>query len=380
MKNKLFNLIVRATAVATVASSLAMVMPARGADLETMSDTMTRLEITTAADHDVRFVIANVLGAVGDEIAISFDTDFNTAAIVFGDVDLAYDADGTCVTFSNELTIATAAGDNAWGAAMAADVLTLTHPTNAANGDIPADRCVQVQIGTNAAGGSNQIANPGTVQTSLIEIVTVSDATGDAGSLAVSIVDDDQVTVTANVDPTLTFDIDTSTTTSANTDAEYTVDFGTLSTTGVFSGTGLVNYIMFDLSTNATSGAIVTIQNANGTSGMVSTSSSETIANANTTAQSGVENYGWCVEYEGETSGADFNAAGAYESGTCAQALSDTTEALSTSAANLFETGPTAGPVNAGRGVLSGSAVISVLTEAHDDYTDTLTFIATATF
>ncbi|MBU0625091.1 hypothetical protein KKF05_01980, partial [Patescibacteria group bacterium] len=111
--------------------------------------------------------------------------------------------------------------------------------------------------------------------------------------------------------------------------------------------------------------------------GMVSTSSSETIDNANTTAQSGVENYGWCVEYESESSGDDFSAQGVYANGTCTQALGDTTEALSTATVNLFAV---TAPVAAARGVLSGSAVISVLTEAHDDYTDTLTFIATATF
>jgi len=202
----------------------------------------------------------------------------------------------------------------------------------------------------------------------------------DNGSGAVSIVDDDQVTVTSNVDPSLQFDIDTSTTTSADTAAPYTVDFGTLdvSQTNV-SGEATINYIMVDLSTNATSGAIVTIENANGASGLVSTSTpSDTVANAAGTMATGTENYGFCVQYTNQTLGQSFSKAGNYTSGTCAdQADGNAVKGLSTSAANIFSV---SGPVSGGRAVISGSAAIDSLTPAHDDYTDTLKFIATATF
>jgi hypothetical protein len=374
MKNKLFNLVVRATAVATVASSLAMVAPARGANLESVSDTLSRLKINTSANHAIEFVIATALGDTSDAIVITFPASFDTSTIVFGDVDLAYSDSSACSQFPNELTLAGSAGDNAWGADMTSDVLILTHPTNGANGDIAANRCVEVQIGTNASGGSNQIIN-GSSGAQEITITTAADS----GILEVYLVDDDQVTVSAVVDQELTFDIDTSTSSGADTAAPYTVDFGTLTTSGRFSGTGNVEYIMFDLDTNGTQGAVITILNANGTSGMVSASEpTESIANSTGSMSSGVENYGWCVLSVTQTSGATLTRAGGYSSYTCNGALADTTEALSSTTPETFLT--VSGPVAGARGVLSGSAATSVLTEAHDDYSDTLTFVATATF
>jgi len=50
---------------------------------------------------------------------------------------------------------------------------------------------------------------------------------------------------------------------------------------------------------------------------------------------------------------------------------------LTASAANIF-TVP--GAVSDARAVISGSATVDSLTEAHDDYADTLTLIATSTF
>jgi hypothetical protein len=202
----------------------------------------------------------------------------------------------------------------------------------------------------------------------------------DNGSGAVAIVDDDQVTVTSNVDPILQFDIDTSTATSADTTAPYRVDFGTLDSTQTnVSGEADINYIMIDLSTNATSGAVVTLRNDNGTQGLVSASSpGDVIANAAGTMVTGTENYGFCVQATSEALGESFEKAGSYATGTCAdQADGNYVQALSVSDAPILSA---SGPIFEGRAVISGSAAASILSEAHDDYMDTLTFIATATF
>ncbi|MBU1915865.1 hypothetical protein KKC47_01920, partial [Patescibacteria group bacterium] len=208
---------------------------------------------------------------------------------------------------------------------------------------------------------------------------TISWVNDDPGYAMVYIVDSDQVSITSNVDPTLTFDIDTSTSTAADTSAPYSVAFGTLdvATTNV-SGEGSINYILIDLDTNATQGAVVTIQNANGSSGLVSASSSDTVASLTNSMSTGNENYGFCVQSVSQSSGGTLAKAGDYTSGTCTdQADTNAVKGLSTTASNILSV---SGPVAGGRAVVSGSAAISVLTEAHDDYTDTLTFVATSTF
>jgi tRNA A37 threonylcarbamoyladenosine modification protein TsaB len=201
----------------------------------------------------------------------------------------------------------------------------------------------------------------------------------DPGRAVVYILDSDQVTITSNVDPVLTFDIDTSTSTSAETSSPYTVDFGTLSPDATnVSGEGLINYILLDLDTNATGGAVVTIGNVNGASGLISTSSlDDTVDSATDNMATGIENYGFCVQQVSQTLGT-LAKSGNYTSGTCADtADGNAVKGLSTSAASIiFSEGPIAG----GRAIISGSAAISTLTEAHDDYTDALIFVASAIF
>ncbi len=204
----------------------------------------------------------------------------------------------------------------------------------------------------------------------------------DNGSGAVYIMDDDQVTVLSDVDPILHFDIDTSTNnaTTVETAAPYGVDFGTLdaSETNV-SGEAGINYIMLDLDTNATHGAIITVRNANGTAGLVSASTpTDSIANAAAAMASGSENYGFCVQAAATELGEAIYADGDYSTGTCAdQADGNDVEELTTADKLIFTVD---GPTYQSRTTMSGSASIDVLTEAHDDYQDVLTFIATSTF
>ncbi|MFH0853700.1 MAG: hypothetical protein V1853_04830, partial [bacterium] len=92
-----------------------------------------------------------------------------------------------------------------WGYNLTSDVITLTPPTNAADGEITAGRCVQIQIGTIAAGpGVNLITNPNDTSTHVIEIAGVF---GDTGKFALDFVADDSVEVTASVDASITFAI-----------------------------------------------------------------------------------------------------------------------------------------------------------------------------
>ncbi len=227
--------------------------------------------------------------------------------------------------------------------------------------------------GTIVFAGIN-VTNP--VTPGLYKISWVNDDPGEGG---VAIVDDDQVTVSADVAATITFDIDAAVT-DTDTDSPYTVGLGAVPTSSVrVSGTtDSVPFIWLELSTNATSGAVVTVRNANGASGLVSASEpSDTIANAAGAMSAGTEKYGLCVA--AATAGVGtLSKAGDYATGTCAgNSETNDVENLTTSAASIVSA---SAPVSAAQAQIAVQAAAGPVTEAHNDYSDTLTFVATGTF
>ena len=182
----------------------------------------------------------------------------------------------------------------------------------------------------------------------------------------------------ANEPQTLTFDIDTGVADGEN-EGPHSVALGTITTTDtrVSGTTDTIKMIIAEADTNASGGVVVTVRNANGINGLISTSvSGDNIASADATMADGTENYGLCVITAGLTG---FTIAGDYNGNTCAtnsetnvvEALSSTGEAILNSAGD---------PLEGGHAEISVNAAISGTTDAHGDYTDTLTFIATATF
>ena len=131
------------------------------------------------------------------------------------------------------------------------------------------------------------MVNPSSVG-SYQEIITINSANSEEGTIQIPFVDSDQVNITGFITSTMMFDLDTATDNSdcasdgtgachiyggANgiDGTNYTVDLGELahgavnrsgdSTTHATGGgnkTGEINYIYFDLSTNAASGAVIT--------------------------------------------------------------------------------------------------------------------------
>lgn len=133
-----------------------------------------------------------------------------------------------------------------------------------------------------------------------------------------------------------------------------------------------------DLDTNAGGGAIITVQNANGASGLVSTSTpaDDIDTTDNTAVTAGTENYGLCVVTF--TGGLDDE--GGYNGDTCA-ANSATNVVQSMSAVTpetIFDTD--GAPIAGGRGSIAVNASVAVSQASHNDYTDAITFLATATF
>ena len=182
----------------------------------------------------------------------------------------------------------------------------------------------------------------------------------------------------AEVAQTITFDLDTSVA-DAETDPPYTVPLGTITTTDtrVSGTTDSINMIIIEGETNASGGMVVTVRNANGANGMISTSvPADNINSADGDMIDGIENYGLCVITAGLVG---FSIDAAYTSTDCVtNSETNDIEALTTTGESILNS--VGDPLVAGHAEISVNAAISNVTPAHSDYTDTLTFIATGTF
>lgn len=356
MQNKIMKFGAKVTAAATMLAMFASVSPALAATSSAtdMSDVMTR---QAAAANDVGHHIKLTLGgALSDGDVVSFqvgngggnDLDFSGTLTGFA-------SSGTCVV--DTLT------GNATG------LLTVTVNNG---GDCATSDTIEFLF---TGGADNNGADAGS------HSVTISSTGGTdhvSGTFAINISDDDQVTVTATVDPTITFDLDTATS-NTDTNAPYTVDLGALTVGAANVSGATINSIWTDLETNATGGAVVTVVNANDTNGLVSLSSSDNIPATGGTIAAGTANYGLCVASATQGSGT-YQAAGSYAAPTCvADTAGNTVVALSSSTPDpILNTA--GGPVTAGRSQILVNAAISTSTTAHNDYQDVLTFVATGTF
>jgi hypothetical protein len=347
--------------------------------LTSLSDVMSREEASTASNHEIKFVTPTGGGvAAGESISLTFSADFTgVASLDFGDADFAIGDSNNCTTANfSEQTLAGTPSGATWGLTTSGSVVTLLSGT----GTVTADRCVRFELGTNAAtggAGDTQISNGAADDD---DTITVGGTFGDTGTITVDIIDSDQVTTTATVNQSLTFDLDTSVA-DGETSSPYSVAFGTVTVTDtrVSGTTDSINMIIAEVDTNATGGAVVTVRNANGANGMVSTSvPADNIGSADGTMADGTENYGLCVISVTQTSGA-LSKASPYNSGTCAtNSETNDIQGLTTTGENILNTG--AAPIAGGHAEISANAAVSGVTVAHSDYTDTLTFIATSTF
>jgi hypothetical protein len=235
MKNIFYRKLVSLCLIVSLMAILSPIQIAQAGSLTSMSDTMTRLKAAQLSDHTILYTTPT--GMSSGTIVI----DFNTAGFVDGsvdhsDIDLSYAANGT----DNEQTLGAAAGNNIWGAVFAANELTLTYPTS--NGTaITAGWKVQIEIGEVATGGASneQMTNPAAGDDKVIAITSGADS----GSLAVSIASEDQVSITATVTPTLSFNV-----------TDSAVALGNLSATVVQTDTAAMT-----ASTNATGGYSITV-------------------------------------------------------------------------------------------------------------------------
>ncbi len=196
-------------------ASLAQIQLAFAAALTSLSDTQSSLTKSALSDHTIQFVTPTGIGA-GQGITITFPTGYATGTFAIANFDFATSTSATCSGFINE-PLNTSPSGLTWGVSQATSTIYITSGTAV----VPAGRCVQIKIGSNAisqASGTSQIINPSTPGTYEI---TIGGSFGDTGTISTNIIDNDTVSMTGLVTQSLTFTISTS-----------TIYFGTLGSTG----------------------------------------------------------------------------------------------------------------------------------------------------
>ena len=343
-------------------SPLLQIHMAFAASLTSLSDTMSSLKASTAANHEIKFVTPTGVAALGT-IILTFSADFtNVTNIAFGDIDFAEGDSGNCSTATfTEKTLAGTASGATWGAdGDTGTTVTLT----SGSGTVTAGRCVRIRIGTNAVTGTtgvNQISNGAADDD---DSVSVSGTFGDTGTITMDIITDDQVAVTATVAQTISFAI-----------TDNTIGFGNLTSanarfaTGDATGSDTDSAAAHNLTvgTNATTGYTVTYNGATLTSGGNTIDVASITDDADGTA--GTEQFAIAADKSGDAtvaSGYDHNSTPSNR---------DWNFVASTPTTIVSETVPTA-TETLGMFYLAN---IAALTES-GAYTTTITYNATANF
>jgi hypothetical protein len=370
---------------------------ARAGEFTTASDTMTRLKISTNSDHTVVFTLSGTdtfdQSTTTDTIRVDFPhSSAFTQSGTWVTGDFTFN-DGTARTVNavaqgpGTIDVSCTDGTNNVGVAIdTTNHIFTVKPCGASF--VASGATATITFAILGAGTDGLLTNPSLAGNYFINLAmcdetascTTSFTTTDSKTVAVGIADDDQVSLTATVDPTITLDIDTATT-DTGSNAPYVVAFGTITTTDsrVSGPTDNVNFVWLDLATNGTGGLTVTIKNKNGANGLVSDSvSADEIDSTDGAIADGTERYGFCVANVTQTGGT-LQKAAPYNTGTCADD-SETNDVQGLTTAGETIVNSNGDTLTGGRARIVANASISGLTEAHADYNDTVTFLATATF
>ncbi len=342
------------------------------ANLTYVKDTLSDSDSGSASNHEIQFLSPTGVGN-SETVTVTFPTGFTgTSTIAFGDVDLE-------ISGVDEVIVNGAPAAGQWGFTWSGMTMTLTA---AANESIAALATATIKIGTNANGGTNRLTNP-TATTTSYEI-SITAGPSDSGQTRVAITDN--VLVTANVDTSLTFivsgvasgsSVNSSPTTTSTTTTHQTLPFGTLAS-------NVSKTLAQDLSvaTNARNGYVVTVeQDANLQSstgadidGFIDGGYDDTptawVAPSNSISDENTWGHWGLTSDDTDLQGAgiDFGS-------------NEWVAASTTPRAVMAHTGPSDGVTdNIGLVRVGYQAQITALQEAGDDYSTTLTYIATPTF
>src|SRR3989344_317693 len=378
--NSTFTLLQALTALVTFAIILWFVgvpsFRAEAANVTSFSNTLSDSAPAVVSNHTLTFVTPTGLAA-GETISIDFGTTSfsGIGSLVAQDIDL--NASGT-----EQTLIDGAASGASWNVTAAGTTIDLTSGTST----VGANATITVEIGTNATTGgtgTNQITNPSVGSYE----ITVAVGNSDTGTTRVAIVD--VVTVTASVETIFDFTVtavnsggtvngDTITPTSTST----AIPFGILS-----ADTAATAAQDLQVNTNAANGFVITVTadqqltSATGADidgfadGVFTTT--PTLWNGPTPVLGDDNTYGhWGITtndstiYSGLTDAFDVTGTGRlYVS-------------ASTTPVEVFRNdGPSNGTTQGlGLNRVGYTVEVSALQEAGDDYTATLTYVATPVF
>ena len=366
---------------------LAIALPqAASALVSSASDQLERLNESTASGHTIKFVTSTGIAA-GQTIVVNFPATTFTfgAAYDFNDMALAEGSSSNCETATfTPKTLAGSPSGATWGATYASDIVTFTSGTDT----ITANRCVRIILSTN--GGTHSLTNP-SVGSNTSYVLSIVEAGGDSGSLAVIIVNDagtpdsDQIELQTTLVSNISFDIDVALTDCENstetTFGANVIAFGTLAPAVVKHSDTSINFVCIDIATSSPNGVDVFVQSArtSANGGLNRTGGGDTIISATANLNSGAvpEGYGVRVSSTGTPLTGSFTAVSPFNNGSAGNV--GLIPGTSTSPAILVSSTAPAETDSASRIAVEIGAKSSLDTSA-GNYTDTLTFTATLNY
>ena len=346
---------------------------AEAANLTYIKNTLSDSAPSSLSNHQIEFLSPTGVAA-GQTIVVTFPNGFNvaTSGVTVNDIDLE-------INGVDETLVAGAPGATEWGLSSSSQTFTFTA---GGSESLASNATATIKIGTNANGGTNRITNHSA--TSSYEFTVTAGSGADSGQFQVAIINN--VLVTANVNTSLTFTVsgtssavtvNGSPTTTASGTSAITLPFGTL-VNGVSKTLGQD----LTVATNARNGYIVTVEQDQNLLSSTGADIDGFIDGAYTNSPTAWVTPGNNVALENTWGhwGLTSNDPSLLGAGT--DFGSDQWIAASTTPrAIMAHGGPSDGvTLGVGRATIGYQAQITALQEAGDDYSTTLTYIATPTF
>jgi len=329
---------------------------AQAAALTSTSVSMSTLASDTAANYIVQFTTPTGVAAAGT-IILTFPggTDVNAGddLLDFTDVDL--EDDGV------DLVLAAVASGATWGCGVTETAITFTSGT----GTIAAGSVVTIEVGTNASSGDKQMVNQTTTENKADRTLDITGTFGDTGSINIYVNPAEaDVTVSATVDPTLSMAL-----------TGTTPNLGTLDTNGADLDAGVAgNQIpgtKITVSTNADDGIDITVKDlALGLNDGANNIDDVNVVPGTWASQSNNEAFGIMATETGAKWDAGNNYVTDDESKTYWDLTTTASDALIYDGAG----------VESAKEIYAGFNAQITATTVAGSYTDTVTFVATATF
>jgi len=366
----LHRVVAMLVAIAVLAWSVGAYSNAQAANLAVISNTLSDSDVSALSNHTIQFTVPTSSPGViaAGTIVVTFPAGFVMGSVAFGDVD--FSINGT------DQALAAVASGATWGAAVSGQILTLTSGT----GVVTAGQIVRIEVGTNATfgtTGTNRVTNPGTVFSHEFRVTA---GAADSGRTRVATLDN--VDVTAIVNTSFTFTVSglatssvvNGTSTTGSTTAS-TIPFGVLTAGEIKTLAQRLN-----VTTNARNGFVVTVeqdQNLLSSTGAdidgfrdgayTNIPQAWGAAPINNIALENTWGH-WGLTSDDDLNTDEFGSA--------------LFVAASTTPRQIFShSGPSDGTTNnIGSTTIGYQVQITALQEAGDDYSTTLTYIATPTF